>query len=109
MIAHAFEWRGDIFEDSLSIVVDGGGLAMHETRGAVHFATIDRAEALVPEADPKHRDFSGKVFDGFGRDAPILDRFAWARRDDEVIRLEGDQLIQGDLVVAKDANLRAEL
>ena len=48
------------------VVFDGRGLAVHETRSAVHFAAVDGAEALMPEADSQHGDFAREVFDGFG-------------------------------------------
>jgi hypothetical protein len=77
-------------------MVDSGGLAMHETPGALHFAAIDGAETLVPQTNAKHRDFSSKVLDGLGRDTAILDRFTGTRRNDKVVRFEGDQLLQRD-------------
>ena len=99
----------DILENPLTIVVDGRCLAVHQTRRPVHFAAVDGAETLVPETDAEHGDLSGEVFDSSRRNAPILDRFARTRRDDEMVRLEGDQLVQRDLVVAEDADLRAQL
>ena len=62
----------------------------------------------MSEADAEHGNFARKVFDGFGGNATIFDGFAWAWGDDEMVRLERDQLVQGDLVVAKDANVRAK-
>jgi hypothetical protein len=94
VIAHGFERRRDVFEDTLSVVSDGGGLAVHEARSAVHFAAVDSAEALMSEADAEHGDFAREVFDGFRRNAAIFDGFAWAWGDDEMVRLEGDQLVQ---------------
>ena len=81
---------------------------MHEARSAVHFAAVDGAEALMPEADSQHRNFARKIFDGFGRNAAVFERFAWTWGDDEVVRFEGDEFVQRDLVVAVDADVRAE-
>src|SRR5512143_3364188 len=76
VIAHTFEGRRDILEDSFAIVIDNGSLPVHETFGAVHFAAVDGTQALMPEADPEHRDFACEMLDGIRRDTAILDRFA---------------------------------
>jgi hypothetical protein len=81
---------------------------MHKTLSAVYFATVDSSQALMPETDSEHGDFSREVLDGFGRDSPILDRFARTWRDDKVVRLESDQIIERDLVIAKDTDIRSE-
>src|ERR1041384_4168658 len=60
VITHPFERRGNIFEDSLSIVMDRGSLSMHEACSSVDLAAIDRAETLVPEADSEHGGFPGE-------------------------------------------------
>jgi hypothetical protein len=41
----------------------------------------------MPEADSEHGDFAREVFDGFGRDAAVFERFAWTWGDDEVVGL----------------------
>jgi hypothetical protein len=87
---------------------DRGSLAVHETRSAIHFAAVDGTEALMSKADAEYGNFAREMFDGFGGNAAIFDGFAWTWRDDEMVRLEGDQLVQGNLVIAKDANIRAE-
>ena len=94
VIAHGFKRRRDVFEDALSVVSDGRSLAVHQARSAVHFAAVDCAEALMSEADAEHGNFAREMFDGFGRDAAIFDRFAWTWGDDKMVRLEGDQLVQ---------------
>ncbi len=81
---------------------------MHEAWSAVHFAAVDGAEALMPKADAEHGDFAREVFDGFRRDAAIFEWLAWTRGNDEMVRLEGDEFVQRDLVVAVHANVRAK-
>jgi hypothetical protein len=63
----------------------------------------------VPKANSKHGDFSREVPDSFRRNTSILDRFAGTGRDNQMIGLEGDQFVQRDLIVAEDADVRAEL
>jgi hypothetical protein len=81
---------------------------MHETWSTIHFAAVDCAEALMSKANAEYGDFAREVFDGFGGYAAIFDGFAWTWGDYEMVRLEGDQLVQGNLIVAKDTNIRAE-
>ena len=82
---------------------------MHQAGSPVHAAAIDGTEALVPETDAEHGDLSSEMFDSFWRNASVLDGFTRSRRDDQVVRLKRDQLIQRDLVVPEDADLRAQL
>jgi hypothetical protein len=49
-----------------------------------------------------------KYLIGFGGDAAVFDGFAWSWGDDEMVRLEGDEFVHRNLVVAEDANVRAE-
>jgi hypothetical protein len=108
VIAHGFKWRGNPFEDSLPVVSHFGGLTVHETLGPVHFATEDCAEALMSEADSEHGDFAIEMFDGVGGDAVIFDGLTGSRGDDKMRRIEGDELIYRNLVIAEDTNLRAQ-
>jgi hypothetical protein len=62
----------------------------------------------MSETDSENGNPACEMFDGFGGNAAVFDGFAWAWRDDKVVGLEGDQLVQRDLVVAEDAYVRAE-
>lgn len=62
----------------------------------------------MSEADAEYGNLAIEVFDGVGGDAVIFERFAWTWRDDEVTRVEGDELIHRHLVVAEDANVCAK-
>jgi hypothetical protein len=108
VIAHPFEGRRYIFEDSLPIVIHFGCFAMHQARGTVHFAAVDGAETLMSETDSEHGDLSGEMSDRIRGNAVIFERFAGSRGDDEVGRVEGDELIHRDLVVAEDFDIRAK-
>ena len=90
VITHPFEWRRNIFENPLPTVIYGRCFAVHQALRPIHFAAVDGAEALVTEADAKDGDLSGKVSHCLGRNAPVLNRFPWTRRDDKMVRLEGD-------------------
>ncbi len=48
------------------------------------------------------------MLDGISGDAIIFDGFAWSGRDDQVGGIERNKLIHRDLVIAEDANVRAE-
>jgi hypothetical protein len=109
VITHGFKWRRNVFENTLSVVCDRRGLAMHETWRAIHFSAVDGAETLMSETDTEHGDLAGEMFDRIRGNAAIFDRFAGARGNDEMIRLERDQFIQRNLIVAEHTNLRAEL
>jgi hypothetical protein len=63
----------------------------------------------MPKADAEHRDFPGKVLDGFGRDSSVPDGFTRSWRNDKMIRFESNQIVQRDLVVTEDTHLRTEL
>jgi hypothetical protein len=63
----------------------------------------------MPEADTEHGNFPREVFDGFRRHSSIFDRFSWTGRDNEMIGLEGDQLVQCNLVIAEDLYVRPKL
>jgi hypothetical protein len=79
VIAHRFERRGDVFEDSFAVMCHFGCLAVHETLGTVHFAAEDRSEGLMSETDAEYGNLSIEVFDGIRGDAVVLDGFAWTR------------------------------
>src|SRR3970040_231772 len=68
VITHALERRRDVFEDSLSIMIHRRSLAMHQTRCPIHFAAVDCAEALMPEADSQNWDLPSEMPDRVGRD-----------------------------------------
>ena len=81
---------------------------MHETLGAIHFAAEDGPEGLVPETDTEHGNFAVKIFDGFGGDAVVFQGFAGSGGNDEVTRIERDELVHRDLVVAEYFDVRSE-
>jgi len=81
---------------------------MHEALRAVHFATEDGPESLMPKANAKHGNLTVKVFDGIGGNAIVFERFARSGGNDEVTRIERDELIYRDLVIAEDFDIRTE-
>ena len=62
----------------------------------------------MSETDSEDGNFSVEIFDRIGGDAVVFDGFAWSWGDDEMRRVERDELIHRHLVVAEDANVRAE-
>ena len=77
---------------------------MHQARGALHFAAVDGTEALMAEADAQDGDTACKVTEGFVRNAGVIG-IAGPGGDHEGGRVERDQFLEGDLVVAEDADL----
>ena len=82
---------------------------MHQALGPVHSAAEDSAKALVSETNPENRNFAGEVPDGVGGNTVVLDGFARSRGDHEMRRIERDQLVHRDLIVAEDPDIRTQL
>jgi hypothetical protein len=81
---------------------------VHETLGTVHFAAEDGAEGLMPKADAEHGDLAGEVLDGVRGNTVVFERFARSGRDNEMGRVEGNELVYRHLVITEDFDIRAE-
>src|SRR5262245_37777874 len=55
MVAGCFEGIGQATKDSLAVVMNGRGLAVHDPIIAHHLAAIDVADALVAQAHAQDR------------------------------------------------------
>src|ERR1043165_1721685 len=98
VITRSHETNRYFFEDPFSVVTDARRLAVHDPAGADHLSAERLADRLVAEADAENRRTDRG--DGFQADARLVRR-AWARRDDQMRRLQPLELAQGDLVVAE--------
>ena len=108
VIPGAGHWTGDAGEHGLAVMLDAAGLAMHQLRGADDVASKGRSDGLMAEADAENRGLAGEALDERNEDAGIL-WCARAGRKDEAFGREGLDLVDGELVVATDDHLRAEL
>ena len=84
------------------------GLAVHQLGRADHVAAKGRADGLVAEADAENRNLAGHVADEVDGDAGLLRR-AGAGREEDAVRVQGFDLVRGQLVVAADDDVGAEL
>ncbi|RUS28021.1 hypothetical protein BC938DRAFT_482456 [Jimgerdemannia flammicorona] len=98
----------DAAEEALSIVLDGGGLAVKDLARVADCAAKDLEDALLTEADAQNRDLAGEVRDNFARDTGVRGRVARSRGDDNVARVPRLDVLDGGLVVAIDLHLGAE-
>src|SRR5262245_5038312 len=108
MIAGRVEGIGQAGEDARIVVVDGRGLAVHDTRRADHVAAEGGADRLVAEADAEDRDRAREALDQRHRDAGLARR-ARSRRDDDAVGRQRRDLRETDAVVAPPLDLRPEL
>jgi hypothetical protein len=95
-------------EDRSAIVVDWGGLAVHQASSPNDPAAERRADALMAETDAKDRDLSCKPQDEVAADAG----FFWglrSRRDHNLIWSQLRKFIEGHLVIPEDPGTFAKL
>ncbi len=91
---------GDVVEDSLPVVLNVVGLAVHQPFGANNGHAESLPDRLVPQANAQQRQFSGEVLYAFDRN-PGLGGSARAGGDDQV---RGTQILNlggRDLIIAK--------
>ncbi len=108
VVAGGGEGVGHAFEEVAAIVVDGRGFAVHEAVGADDVAAEDVAHTLVAEADAEGGDGGAEGFDDVVGQAGLAGRTG-AGRDDDAGRGEGADLVEGDLVVAENFHVHAQL
>src|ERR1700746_2250687 len=63
VIARGLKWIRQSAKNAGAVVMDGRGLAVHQALRADDRAAEDLADALMPEADPKHRPARAKSLD----------------------------------------------
>jgi serine/threonine-protein kinase len=108
VVAGGRERAGESGQDADPLVVDQGGLAVAQLRGALDDGPVDRAEGLVTQADPEHRPADrGAAADDRGAGARVLGR-PGTGTDQHAVDLV-DEIDQAVDVVAPHHRLRAEL
>src|SRR5882672_10518280 len=108
VIAGRGKWRGQVGKDADTLVFDRRGLAMHQLVRAHDLAAEDLANRLVPKADAEYRRAGGETLQKRQRNAGPRRRTRSGRNTDPRRPPLGD-LVERDLVVARDAHVFAEL
>jgi hypothetical protein len=113
VVAGAGHRGGDVFKDGPAVVLDLAGLAVHELGSADYVAAEGCTDGLMAEADAEDGDDggdsgAGKVLDEPDADAGVL-RSAGAGRDEDAVGMQGFDFGGGELVVAADDHLGAQL
>ncbi len=106
VIAGGVERRGQALERAGAGVVDRPRLAVHR-RHAHDRRAVGDADRLVPKADPQHRDRWTQPLHELDADARLLRPGRSGRDDDGVGPLRVD-LVDRDLVVARDGDIGAD-
>ena len=83
--------------------MDQTGFAMHQTWGSIHGATVDIGQRLVPQTDPKGRNFPAEVRQHLST-ASTLRRSARSGRNQQVGGSPSFGLRKKDGVVAFNSN-----
>ena len=88
--------------------MNGGYFAVHHPIIDNHLRPESVPDALVPEADPEHGRRSAKGTNDFVRE-PRFARRTRAGRHQDPLGVQGADLVEGDLVVAMNAQLGFQL
>ena len=108
MIARGGEGVGKFSEDALGVVMDAAGFAVEELGCANHSPPERRADGLVSEANTENGKSSGETLDQLNANPRVLGS-AGTRGDDDAFRLAARDFVDGNLIVAMDFHLAAQL
>src|SRR3972149_6273515 len=108
MIAHRREWVFQRTKNGLRIMEDIGQLAVHDRGGADDLAAEGRPDALMSQAAAENRGLAPQAPYDIA-EYPGLFRSAGAGGDYDLFRFEPFNLLQRDLIVPGDLNLRSYL
>ena len=101
VISGCLEGICDSTIDAAAVVVDPGGLAVHDPAGPHNLGSQRVPDALMAEADAEQGGRGGESRHDVIRDS-CLNRSARTRRDDQVAGREPGDLVDRALVVAHD-------
>src|SRR3989338_4613996 len=99
MVTRSFEWILASLENLFVIVLDVRNLSVHQLFGPYNFAAERIAHALMAQANPEDRDCSGIGLDKINGDPGVF-RPARSRRNDDLLRPQGIDLLERDLIIA---------
>ena len=85
---------------SLRVVTQRRSLAVQDLAALADLTSKGREDALLAHANPEHGNPAGEVPDRIDADPGVYFRGAGSGTDDELGGIEGDELVEGDLVVA---------
>ncbi len=108
VVARSRKRAGHAVEQPLAVVIDARCFAVHQPRRARHHPAVDLAHALVAQADAEDGRRRPQLADDLVGDAAVVGR-ARAGADDNVVGPQGDDLLDGDLVIAHYPQLRPQL
>ena len=94
-------------KNSLPVVLNLTGLAMHKIFRAHNPSPKSRANSLMSQANPKQRNLASEMSDHFNADSSFL-RSARTRRKQDAFRMHRSNLIDCYFIVATNRNLSAE-
>ena len=91
-------------EDIRIFMINIGRLAMHNTVGVDDASSQGLADTLVSQAHPQYGNFIHELNDDVNRYAGFA-RGTGTGRDDDMLRIEFVDLLQGNLIVSVNAHL----
>ena len=109
VVARGHEGIGEAGEQAAPVVVDHGGLAVHQARRADHVAAEHLADRLMAQTDAEQRRLSfGRRADKVHADAGLV-RGARTRGQDDSVGFQSHRLFDRDLVVTLDDTMRPKI
>ena len=108
VVARGHEVLRQLAKNRFVVVMDAAGLAVHDFRRANDASAESVADGLMAQADAEQRNFAPELADDFDDDAGFFRR-AGAGGNHDAVGLLGGDIGEGDLVVAMDFELFAQL
>src|SRR5512145_1335840 len=91
-----------------AVMLDGGNLAVHDAPGANDLPAEGVADGLMPQADAHERHRRVELTDDIHRNARLARRTGAGRQENR-LRLELLNALQGDFIVAVDLDIFTHL
>src|SRR5258708_5727097 len=108
VISSRFKRIRQTAEDAVSFMYNGGGFPVHKPVGPDDFASENVSNALVPQTNAENRRGGAEPKNQVIADTGIKRR-PRSRRDTDSVRMHLANLIQSNLVVAFNDEIRSEL
>ena len=108
MITRSLKRVLQALENTLALVMNHRGLAMHQFPGPHHLPAVNLSDRLMPEADPEDRKLASEGLDYLAGNARLVGR-AGPRRNANPRRLQVPQFLHRDGIIPKHFHLRTQL